>query len=146
MIVEGKIEMDWITDKVAIGNRIDAHDPKLRQQFGFLGLISLDGSMTNEKALALGYDDWVCASMVDGPGNDLSAFKKLVQDLMDMVEGSAPVLVHCHAGRSRSVTVVAGYLVKTHGWSTQAAYDFIASKRETAVQDGLPQLVSRMAL
>jgi hypothetical protein len=50
--------MDWITESVAIGNCIDAHDPVLREQHGFLGLISLDGSMTNEKALALGYDDW----------------------------------------------------------------------------------------
>ena len=90
--------------------------------------------------------------MVDGPGNDLTAFKKLVQDLIDMVEGSAPVLVHCHAGRSRSVTVVAGYLVNTRGWSTQAAYDFIASKREhsgagwastTGIEDGFVSLLNR---
>jgi protein tyrosine phosphatase (PTP) superfamily phosphohydrolase (DUF442 family) len=140
----GEMRMDWITDTVAIGNRIDAHDPTLRAQHGFLGLISLDGSMTNEKALALGYDDWVCASMVDGHGNDIESFRKLVQDLIDMAEGSPPVLVHCHAGRSRSVTVVAGYLVKTRGWTAQAAYDFISSKRDTAVQDGLPMLLSKL--
>jgi len=140
-----EMNMDWITDTVAIGNRIDAHDSALRAQHGFLGLISLDGSMTNEKALALGYDDWVCASMVDGHGNDMESFRKLVQDLIDMAEGSPPVLVHCHAGRSRSVTVVAGYLVRTRGWTPQAAYDFISSKRDTAVQDGLPALLSRLS-
>lgn len=82
--------------------------------------------------------------MVDGPENNFDAFRKLVQDLIEMVEGSPPVLVHCHAGRSRSVTVVAGYLVKTKGWTPHAAYEFIASKRETAVQDGLPLLVARL--
>jgi protein tyrosine phosphatase len=138
------IKMDWITDSVAIGNRIDAHDPKLRSQHGFLGLISLDGSLTNEMASNLGYDDWVCTSMVDGPGNDVEFFRKLVQDLVDMAEGSPPVLVHCHAGRSRSVTVVAGYLMKTRGWTAQTAYDFISSKRDTAVQAGLPVLLSRL--
>ena len=136
--------MDWITESVAIGNHIDAHDPALRAKHGFLSVVSVDGSMTKEKALALGYDDWVCTSLVDGSGNDLAAFRKLVQDLIEMVEGSPPVLVHCHAGRSRSVTVVAGYLVKTRGWSPQAAYDFIASKRETAVHSGLPELVARL--
>lgn len=136
--------MDWITENVAIGNHIDAHDSALRTEHGFLSVISVDGSMTKEKALNLGYDDWVCTSLFDGHGNDVVAFRKLVQDLIDMVEGSPPVLVHCHAGRSRSVTVVAGYLVKTRGWSPQAAYDFIASKRETAVQDGLPELVARL--
>ncbi len=143
---KGKLKWIGLLTKwqLAIGNRIDAHDPEMRKQFGFLGLVSLDGSMTKEKALALGYDDWVCTSLVDGHGNDVAAFRKLVQDLIDMVDGSPPVLVHCHAGRSRSVTVVAGYLVKTRGWSPQAAYDFIASKRETAVQEGLPELVARL--
>lgn len=136
--------MDWITENVAIGNHIDAHDSALRAEHGFLSVISVDGSMTKERAFNLGYDDWVCTSLVDGHGNDVVAFRKLVQDLIDMVEGSPPVLVHCHAGRSRSVTVVAGYLVKTRGWSPQVAYNFIASKRETAVQDGLPELVARL--
>jgi protein-tyrosine phosphatase len=136
--------MDWITESVAIGNFIDAHDPILRSQHGFLGLISLDGSMTDEKALALGYDDWVCTSMLDGHGNDVESFRKLVHELIDMAEGSSPVLVHCHAGRSRSVTLVAAYLMKTRSWTAQAAYDFISSKRGTAVQDGLPLLLSKL--
>ncbi len=137
--------MDWITDSIAIGNRIEAHDPILRAKHGFLGLISLDGSMTDERALAAGYDDWECISMVDGPGNDVALYRNVVQALIGMVDGSAPVLVHCHAGLSRSVTVVAGYLVKTRGWSGQTAYDFIASKRETAVQAGLSELLSKLS-
>lgn len=31
--------MDWITEHVAIGNRIDAHDPTLRERCGFRGLV-----------------------------------------------------------------------------------------------------------
>lgn len=136
--------MDWITETIAIGNRIEAHDSALRDQQGFCSVISVDGSMTDEQALAMGYDDWVCISMVDGPGNDLASYRNVVQALIDMVDGSPPVLVHCHAGRSRSVTVVAGYLVKTRGWSAQAAYDFIATKRETAVQIGLSELLRKL--
>lgn len=136
--------MDWITETIAIGNRIDAHDSVLREQNGFCSLISLDGSMTDDQALAVGYDDCVCISMVDGPGNNVDIFRSVVQALIDMTEESPPVLVHCHAGRSRSVTVVAGYMVKTKGWSVQAAYDFIAAKRETAVQAGLPELLRKL--
>lgn len=137
--------MDWITETIAIGNRNEAHDGHLRGQNGIRSLVSLDGSMKDELARALRYDDWVCVSMVDGSGNDLTSLHKVVQALIDMVESSPPVLVHCHAGRSRSVTVVAGYLVKTRGWSVRVAYDFVASKRATAVQAGLPELLQRLA-
>lgn len=133
--------MDWITGEIAIGNRIEAHDPGVRAEHGFQAVISLDGSMTDEQALTLGYDDCICLPFVDGPGNDPVAYRRVVQDLIDMVASSPPVLVHCHAGRSRSVTVVAGYLVKVKGWTVQAAYDFIATKRDIAVQEGLPDLV-----
>jgi len=136
--------MDWITETIAIGNRLEAHDSSLRAHEGFRSLISLDGSMTDDRAQAIGYEDWVCITMVDGPGNDLAAIRKVVRALVDMAKGSPPVLVHCHAGRSRSVTVVAGYLVKTRAWSVQAAYDYIATKRETAVQDGLPDLLRKL--
>jgi atypical dual specificity phosphatase len=133
--------MDWITGDIAIGNRIDAHDPGVRTEHRFQAVVSLDGSMTDEQALALGYDDCICLPLLDGPGNDAGAYRRVVQALIDMVESSPPVLVHCHAGRSRSVTVVAGYLVKTRGWTVQAAYAFIATKRDIAVQEGLSDLV-----
>ncbi|MCX7176028.1 MAG: dual specificity protein phosphatase [Proteobacteria bacterium] len=135
--------MDWITEAIAIGNRIEAHDPAHRERTGICSLISLDGSMTDDRALGIGYTDWACISMVDGPGNDLAPFRKVVQALIDMVEGSPPVLVHCHAGRSRSVTVVAAYLATTRGWSVQVAFEFIAAKRETAVQAGLAEMVNK---
>jgi protein-tyrosine phosphatase len=133
--------VDWITREIAIGNRIDAHDAVLRAQHGIQAVISLDGSMTDEIAVTLGYEDSVCLSLVDGPGNSLTAYRRVVQDLIDMVKGSPRVLVHCHAGRSRSVTVVAGYLVTVRGWTVRAAYDYVATKRDIAVQEGLPDLV-----
>jgi hypothetical protein len=56
--------MDWITGEIAIRNRIEAHDPGVRAEHGFQAVISPDGSMTDEKALALGYDDCICLPFV----------------------------------------------------------------------------------
>lgn len=39
------------------------------------------------------------------------------------------VLVHCHAGMSRSVTVVLAYLMKFEGFTLNNAYDFVKQKK-----------------
>lgn len=38
------------------------------------------------------------------------------------------VLVHCRGGRSRSVTIVIAYLMKTYNWTLTQAYDHVQSK------------------
>lgn len=40
-----------------------------------------------------------------------------------------PVYVHCRAGKSRSVTVVIAYLMRSKGWSLGEAYDFVKARR-----------------
>ncbi|XP_076909514.1 dual specificity protein phosphatase 1-like [Bidens hawaiensis] len=42
------------------------------------------------------------------------------------------VLVHCFAGRSRSVSVVVAYLTKRHGMSSSKALKLVKSKRSVA--------------
>lgn len=39
------------------------------------------------------------------------------------------VLVHCHAGMSRSVTVVLAYLMKYYAHTFHTAYDFVKQKK-----------------
>ncbi|XP_069115122.1 phosphatidylglycerophosphatase and protein-tyrosine phosphatase 1-like [Argopecten irradians] len=39
------------------------------------------------------------------------------------------VYVHCKAGRTRSATVVACYLIKANGWTPEEAVEFIKTKR-----------------
>jgi protein-tyrosine phosphatase len=43
---------------------------------------------------------------------------------------SKPVYVHCRAGKSRSVTLILAYLIKTHRWPLKKAYDFVLDKRK----------------
>eukprot|EP00250_Pteridium_aquilinum_P002072 c12280_g1_i1 orf=534-1079(-) len=42
------------------------------------------------------------------------------------------VLVHCFAGRSRSVTVVVAYLMNTYGMNFSEAFDLVRTKRPQA--------------
>ena len=43
-----------------------------------------------------------------------------------------PVVVHCQAGRQRSAAVIAGYLMKYHGYSLENVIEFIRSKKREA--------------
>ncbi|XP_033227819.1 phosphatidylglycerophosphatase and protein-tyrosine phosphatase 1 [Belonocnema kinseyi] len=40
------------------------------------------------------------------------------------------VYVHCKAGRTRSATLVGCYLMMKHGWTPEAAVDYMRSKRQ----------------
>lgn len=39
------------------------------------------------------------------------------------------VLVHCHAGMSRSVTIILAYLIKYYDHSLESAYDFVKQRK-----------------
>ncbi|KZO91756.1 hypothetical protein CALVIDRAFT_541509 [Calocera viscosa TUFC12733] len=41
----------------------------------------------------------------------------------------SPTYVHCKAGKSRSVTVVMGYLIHAHSWPLSKAYAYVMEKR-----------------
>ena len=53
------------------------------------------------------------------------------------------ILVHCHAGRQRSATVLAAYLMKFGNLSKREAIEILRSKRQTV---GLPQVNFEPAL
>ena len=105
-------EPSWITEHIAVARRSAAIHSQTRTAHGFRALIALDGSLDHTGAEQLGYDDWLCCEMRDGPGNDARTFSRIVELLTPMVVGTLSVLVHYHAGKSPSIALVAGYLVR----------------------------------
>lgn len=139
--------MDWISDRIAIGNHLEARDADLIRRHGLRSLLSLDGSVSESEAVALGLDDIIAIPLIDGPGNRPGQFRRAVNCLIalaDPANGLMPVLVHCHAGRSRSAAVVAGWLMLTRGFSPDAAIAHVARIRDIAVEDALLQLLHRL--
>ena len=51
--------------------------------------------------------------------------------LLVYLPGGGKVLVHCHAGLSRSATVVTAFIMKTKGWALEQALDFVREKRQS---------------
>ena len=136
--------MDWITDNIAIGNYLDARDAALLQLHAFRAVLSLDGTLSTGDAKKLGLCEVACHRLIDGAGNDTRVFSLAVDALLRLADSCPPVLVQCHAGRSRSVVVVAAYLIRTKGMSAEQALKHVSSRRAANVTAALANLLNRM--
>lgn len=136
--------MDWIIENVAIGNYLEAQDGALLRTHGIRSVLSLDGSLTVAQVGVLGVAEIAAHRLEDGEGNDLQTLVRAVDSLGRLASLHAPVLVQCHAGRSRSVVVVAGYLMRTLGLDADSAVAAIAAKREINVSPALTKLLYRL--
>jgi hypothetical protein len=133
--------VDWITDQMAIGNHAEARDAGLLRQHGFRSVLSLDGSLAPSDAERLGVEAVVAFDLIDGDGNAPGALGLAVSALEGLLRAHAPVLVHCHAGRSRSVVVVAGLLARSLRIGPAAALARVAEKRVVCITPELEELL-----
>jgi len=136
--------MDWITEQIAIGNHLEAHDADVLRSHAFRSVLSLDGSLSSRRAAEFGLDEIVAFKLIDGAGNDPRHYENAVDALVRLSQKKPPVLVHCHAGRSRSVIVVAGYLVLSQSLASEDALAYVAARREISLSDGLRPLLDRL--
>jgi hypothetical protein len=133
--------MDWITENIAIGTHAEARDLVLLRNAGFGSILSLDGSLNGRKPCDLGVKAIAVVSLKDGPGNSPETFLRAVNTVERLARSYPPVLVQCHAGRSRSPIVVAGYLVKTLDIFPHEALARVGAKRELKISEGLLRLL-----
>lgn len=124
--------MDWITDQIAIGNFKDALEKCSKVD----AVLCLREDCCEERDDI----DAFCYPLVDGPGNRQEDIEEAIQTIADIVGDGEKILVHCHAGRSRSVCVVAAYFVKFHGMLPHQAISFIASKRDIQLTPGIEDI------
>lgn len=132
--------MDFITDKIAIGNKRDLLNPRKLQKEGIEAVLNLaihldanmfpeDKSMQKSDHFPLDYNK---VGMYDSDNNRPETLMAAVLILEQLLERHEKVLVNCRAGASRSVTTVCLYLVKNEGMTFDEALALVKSKRERA--------------
>jgi hypothetical protein len=84
--------------------------------------------------------DGYCVPLHDGPGNSREYVLAAIDFIAAQVENGFKVLVHCQAGRSRSVCIVAAYLMRHKGFSRKQAISAIAAKRQICLSDGIEEI------
>ena len=133
--------MDWITDRVAIGDHAEARDAALLRRQGVRSVLSLDGSLAPADAERLGVAAVVAFDLIDGAGNEPGALGRVVAALEGLVRDHPPVLVHCHAGRSRSVVAVAAFLARTLRLGPADAVARVAARRVVCIVPEFEELL-----
>ena len=131
--------MDSITDRIWIGNYLDARDRVRQQEIGIRSILCLDGCMAGAKPEEFGVECLEVVELIDGSGNPPEKFLRAVRLLRDLATKYAPVLVHCHAGQSRSAAVVCKYFMQEDGNSLCEAMRRITCKRHVAIVAGLQE-------
>ena len=121
--------MTFITDTIAIGNFLDAQDHAALQEAGIRSILCLNGLLSGLQPDDLGVEAMTCFNFTDGSGNDPQLFERAVKIVGQYAQQNPKLLVHCHAGKSRSVMVVASHLVSEHHWDLRQALEFIQTKR-----------------
>ncbi len=124
--------MDWITEHIAIGNFLDAANPEPGVDF----ILCLKPECCT---IPTGIET-VRVPLVDRAGNNPALFRKALISLSQAVGKGRHVLVHCHAGRSRSVSIVAKYLMESRGICADEAIALIAKKREICLTEGIEEV------
>ena len=129
--------MDWITDQLAIGNFLDAQS----LPDGVDAVLCLKEDCCDGRTDV----DTLCLPLLDGPGNNPRDIEDAIDFIREVVDAGQRILVHCHAGRSRSAVVVARYLMRNRALTVQAALDLIASRREIYLSPGIEDLLTLSA-
>jgi protein-tyrosine phosphatase len=128
--------MDWITPQIAIGNFLDAQQVSDEVD----AILCLKEECCDERRTDI---DVLAVPLIDGKGNDWRQIEEAVNYIQDVVAVGERILVHCHAGRSRSVCIVAKYLMAAEGLTSGAALAKIGSIREIYLSPGIEEVLTR---
>lgn len=131
--------MDSITNKIWIGNYLDARDVEVRSRAGIRSILCLDGCMKGARPEEVGVERIEVVQLIDGAGNSPEHFLRAVRLVKELSSRHGPLLVHCHAGQSRSAAVVCKYFMQEEGNTLTEAMRRITSKRRVAIIAGLQE-------
>jgi hypothetical protein len=124
---EGIFEANEIINGLYLGNINSAYDIDTLKKLGITSIISVLAGFNPPYVNEFNY---LVINALDNDTTDLiNQFESTNTFIDDVFEKNEKILVHCHYGKSRSVAIIAAYLIKTFGISIPTSLDLIKSKR-----------------
>jgi dual specificity phosphatase 12 len=127
--------MDWITNNIAIGNYIDARNLAEGDVDAVLCLINNCCEIDEPRF------DVEVIPLADTAGNRKRPIDDCVDFIHNVVSTGDKILVHCHAGQSRSVCITARYFMIKHGLTSHQALAKLEEKREIYLSPGIEEIL-----
>lgn len=124
---DNKFEADEIIPGVYLGNIYSAYDIKKLKELGITHIISVLAGFTPPHPEDFNY---LVINALDSVNTDLQeSFGKSNEFIDDAFGNCGNVLIHCMAGRSRSVTILSAYMIKTFRSTVETTLSLIKKER-----------------
>lgn len=122
-------EADEIMPGIFLGSINSSYDLNVLKSKGITHIISA----------ILGYDPafpedfkYLIVNALDSENNNISDVFESCNDFINdaLFENNGKVLIHCMAGRSRSATILAAYIIETYGMDVDNVLSLLRNKRK----------------
>ena len=122
-------EADEIMPGIFLGSINSSYDLDVLKSKGITHIISA----------ILGYDPafpedfkYLIVNALDSENNNISDVFESCNDFINdaLFENNGKVLIHCMAGRSRSATILAAYIIETYGMDVDNVLSLLRNKRK----------------
>lgn len=122
-----KFEANQIFDNIYLGDINSVYDIKKLKELGITDIISViegfDPPYINDF-------NYLVINAIDNENTDLSnIFDVSNKYINEILDNNKKVLIHCTYGKSRSVTILAAYIISAFGTNINTTLNFIKSKR-----------------
>jgi len=116
-----------ITDFLYLGSENDAYSGKFlaEKQIGYI--MNVAGEVRSVEHKEVKHVRIIVEDMVDD--HQHHTFEEAFKVIDNAVNEKRPVLIHCARGRSRSATIVIGYLMTRNNWTLREAYSHVKERR-----------------
>ncbi len=124
----------WVIDSLLAGSGMPTSAEEIGwvREKGIKAIVTVNDDPLPERWLD--GVDYLYVPAVDHGAPDIEGIERAVDFLHEHIERKTPTMVHCAAGRGRTGTILAAYLIKFMGMDVVGAIERIRSLRPGSIQ------------